>query len=461
VDTSELSSKGDTVTRHKNTGNKTIDKLSALQEGPYTITQVEDTGVDYTIKRKGSTEPPVRVHVDEIKAFETFSPAVYDEDSDYGSEDDELQPAAAQPQPAATKPAKKHSKRHEVQRIMAERRLSPRQGGQVQYLIQWKDSDGKSFPCSWEPAENLECPVAIQTWSVQDHSGRTLLLKRARKIGINAVSKEIPVIKQLSDTETLLLWDLAYSRRGRMVLDVCKKLNIDPAEVLFVWASPPCDTYSKLGPVNAGRGTHTRNYKDPAWPPRHDGSSQSKKAEQADDMTENLTHSLMKARELYNIHYAVENPAGGMSRRPFMQNPDWLQHTQCLIVDYCAFNHPVKKPTNIWISEMTWTPTGETGDGRCNQACSSGSIDPVTHKHRHNTVLAGRGDRALKPPHIDRQKNSVPALLQQELLKAAMLAADGNRKIVIDLFAGYGSMRKVTEEFGLQYVGVDIKDFMR
>ena len=41
-----------------------------------------------------------------------------------------------------------------------------------------------------------------------------------------------------------------------------------------------------------------------------------------------------------------------------------------------------------------------------------------------------------------------------------MLAADSNRKIVIDLFAGYGSMRKVTEEFGLQYVAVDVKDFM-
>ena len=289
-------SKGDTVTRHKNTGNKTIDKLSALQEGPYTITEVEDTGVDYVIKRKGSAEPAVKVHVDEIKAFETFSPVAHEDDSDYDadSDSDEMSPAM-QPAPHATSPAKKHNKRHEVQRIMAERRTSPRQGSQVQYLIQWKDAGGKSFPCSWEPAENLECPVAIQDWYVQDHTSRTLLLKKARKIGINAVSDQIPVAKQLSYTETLLLWDLSSSRRERTVMDVCKRLKIDPNEVLFVWASPPCDSYSKLGPVNAGRGTHTGNYQDPAWPPRMDGSSQSKRTESADRLTENLTLSLMKA----------------------------------------------------------------------------------------------------------------------------------------------------------------------
>ena len=109
------------------------------------------------------------------------------------------------------------------------------------------------------------------------------------------------------------------------MMDVCKRLRIDPEEVLFVWASPPCDSYSKLGPVNEGRGTHTRNYQDPTWPPRMDGSSLSKRAEDADRLTENLTLSLMKARELHRMHYAVEGPHGGMNRQ---QNPDWLQH-QC------------------------------------------------------------------------------------------------------------------------------------
>ena len=446
----------DTVTRHKASGNKTIDKLSALQQGPYKIIHVDDTGVDYTIQRMGSTEPAVRVHIDEIKAYKVFAPAAapeIDAESDYESDDDELAPA------------KPHSKRYEVDRIMAERKLSPRQGGGIQYLISWKPLAGKSFACSWEPADNLECPMAIQSWSTQQLADRSLLLKEAKRIGINAVSQQMPFSRQLSEMETILLMDLSLSQKGRMVFDVCKRLNIDPDTVLLVWASPPCDSYSKLGPVNAGRGTHTRDYSDPTWPPRRDGSKQGQRAQNADRLTENLSHSLLAARK-HGMHFAQENPTGGLSRRPFMHNPDWLQHTQCLTVDYCAYDHPVKKPTNIWISEFAWVPSGTTGNGRCNNACNSGHKSASTGRYVHDAVLAGRGDRSLSPPHIAQQKNSVPRLLQEEIITAALSASADSasgvaRNVVIDLFAGYGSLRTVVKEHGLQYVAVDIKDFMK
>ena len=38
---------GDRVTRYLATGNRTIDKLSELQRGPYEVIVVDDTGVDY------------------------------------------------------------------------------------------------------------------------------------------------------------------------------------------------------------------------------------------------------------------------------------------------------------------------------------------------------------------------------------------------------------------------------
>ena len=315
----------DSVTRFKDTGNHTIDKLSALQEGTYKVVQVEDTGVDYVIQRQGSSEPPVRVHVDEIKAYKTFQPVQQvDTDSDYESDSDDVQAA------------KPHSKRYAVKRVMAERKLSPRQGGQKQYLIDWQPLDGKAFACSWQPAENLECPGAIQSWTQQSLSERSQLMKEAKKIGINAVTSGIGFQRALSEVSTLLLMDLSASRKGRMVMDVCKKLNIDPKDVLLVWASPPCDTYSKLGPVNRSRGNHTRDFSDPSWPPRKDNSTHSRRAAAADEMTENLTHSLMKAAEDHDIQYAMENPTKGVVRRPFMQSPEWLEHTQCMTVDYCA-----------------------------------------------------------------------------------------------------------------------------
>lgn len=174
-------------------------------------------------------------------------------------------------------------------------------------------------------------------------------------------------------------------------------------------------------------------------------------------MTENLTHSLLAARS-DGIQFAAENPTGGLIRRPFMQNPDWLQHTQCLTVDYCAYGHPVKKPTNIWISEFAWSPAGETGDGRCNNSCNSGYTDAATGRWKHGVVLAGRGDRALRsaaisPPYTTQQKNSVPKLLQQENITAALSTSTDKRKAVIDLFAGYGSLRETAKEHGLTYLG--------
>ena len=42
-------------------GNKTIDKLSDLQTGPYEVIEVEESGVDYLIKKIDSSTAPISV----------------------------------------------------------------------------------------------------------------------------------------------------------------------------------------------------------------------------------------------------------------------------------------------------------------------------------------------------------------------------------------------------------------
>ena len=122
-----------------------------------------------------------------------------------------------------------------------------------------------------------------------------------------------------------------------MVKDVCNRLDLDINKLLFVWASPPCNTYSKLGPVNEGRGTHSRLYTNPEWPPRNDNTVYAQRARHDDTMTEGLTQSLMEANRSHGVHFAMENPSGGMSRRPFMQTPQWLSATSKMTVDYVPY----------------------------------------------------------------------------------------------------------------------------
>ena len=70
---------GDKVTRYQVTGNKTIDKLSQLQTGPFTVIAVDESGVDYLIQLIGSSKQPVRCHVDHLRLFRTFQIDTTDE----------------------------------------------------------------------------------------------------------------------------------------------------------------------------------------------------------------------------------------------------------------------------------------------------------------------------------------------------------------------------------------------
>jgi hypothetical protein len=69
---------GDRVTRYLATGNRTIDKLSELQRGPYEVTVAEPTGVDYQLRKVGTTDKLIRCHIDHLREFKSFTPVTDD-----------------------------------------------------------------------------------------------------------------------------------------------------------------------------------------------------------------------------------------------------------------------------------------------------------------------------------------------------------------------------------------------
>ena len=63
---------GDRVTRYLATGNRTIDKLSELQRGPYEVIVAEPTGVDYQLRKVGTTDKLIRCHIDHLREFKSL-----------------------------------------------------------------------------------------------------------------------------------------------------------------------------------------------------------------------------------------------------------------------------------------------------------------------------------------------------------------------------------------------------
>ena len=101
---------GDRVTRCLATGNRTIDKLSELQNGPYEVIVAELTGVDYQLRKVGTTDKLIRCLIDHLREFKSFTSVT----------DDSTAPDAA-----ATSGSKEYATLH----IMSEKKHSARLGG--------------------------------------------------------------------------------------------------------------------------------------------------------------------------------------------------------------------------------------------------------------------------------------------------------------------------------------------
>ena len=129
--------------------------------------------------------------------------------------------------------------------------------------------------------------------------------------------------RKLSDTGWLVLTDLSQAEYDYniMLVQICLAASIALNEVLFLLASPPCNTISPCGTVNDLRGSGYRIYSDPTWPPRTDGSKYAKIAQSNDSMTSRVTRAMLHVHTEHGVHIAAENPSGGMERQWFMNAP--------------------------------------------------------------------------------------------------------------------------------------------
>ena len=155
-------------------------------------------------------------------------------------------------------------------------------------------------------------------------------------------------------------------------------------EVDFVWASPPCETWSV-----SSIGHH--------W--NKDNTPKTKEAIHGLNMMRHLIR-LLNTR---NVKWVIENPRGKLRKMPFMQ--EFRRKT----VTYCKYGETRMKPTDLWIHGFDWQPR---------PICKNGDPCHVSAPRGSRTGTQGYGtyaDRSVVPLQLwleilDAAENSAPSV---------------------------------------------------
>ena len=259
--------------------------------------------------------------------------------------------------------------------------------------------------------------------------------------------------------------DLLSWRGDNIMQELCSQLGIGSHQVLFVWASPPCRTMSNAA-YNTGRGEgHGYNYRDFQDPERgpccNDESCKYRRMAIEHDRFLPMLQGMFAADREKGCKYdfAVENPRACLRLRPYAWVCNWPPAVQVELktVNLCAFDHPAMKPTDLFTSLVDYQPTGRTGSEKCERKCKAGHFT-ATGSYIHELAFA---QEPARDPS-GHMRVAMPSMLLGEVLQEA-IDRHGEKDLselwVVDLFCGFKSMEEPARKKGLNYVGVDIKDF--
>jgi len=250
-----------------------------------------------------------------------------------------------------------------------------------------------------------------------------------------------------------------------LIEDICRAAGVRKQDVLFLWASPPCETFSNAA-YNVGRGEgHGYNYRDFNDPERgpccEDPECKYRaKAILHDRFVPRLQQMIQHDWDHgFHYDYMLENPHGCLGQRPpvadVLRWPD--QRVNKFTVDQCAFEKLTQKPTDLWTNLDNFRPKGTTGDGKCHGRCGRGF---TTAKGSYKHFQAYAQEPSRQPRGEDRV--SIPHMLAVEALGASFDSRSRRcenkvtQKVVIDLCCGYRSISTAVTQMGMRYIGVDI-----
>jgi transposase InsO family protein len=408
---------GSLVKLYKRPAAKKHAKLWRAWQGPCRVVKVSDDGANADIKHVASDEVIVNQHVNDISLY-------VDKPNSAVPEEERRQPEYA-------------GKSYVVEEVIDDKGTH---GVDKHYRIRWKGY----ADTTWEPEDNLNCPKLVQEYT----------RRKARKPPALVTAASDGSTTSWSTTLTFNLLDVDPSD---MTAEICRKAGISVGNVAGKLGFVPCETYSIADLSNVTRGFHYRDHDSATKHPRLDLGLERDKALAHDLLVSNILTAWACDRDAgYRHAMLLENPVGSLQHRPFMKWMPKLLGMAKHVVHYCAYDHIFKKPTNIW-TNLRWEPKGLTGDGRCNQDCGHGAVQD-NGKYKHFYGLAQEPCRGPRGQGANKLKNSVPDLLLQEWMATLVRRREcyPDQNTVIDLCAGYQSLKPWAMANGFNYIAVDI-----
>ena len=212
------------------------------------------------------------------------------------------------------------------------------------FLVKWEDYD----IATWEPKQNLDCARMIKKHSLS--SSQKAALKKASKQS----SAELSALTEVCNTHaTARFLNIDLSKLGEkdnvIISTVCHFAKIVPEQLLLVWASPDCSTFSRADATNTSRGNEFRDHSLWHRPPKDTVGDKRLQAIEHDGMVQNV---LLSLQAMLRVHqhtlFVMENPEGSLRRRPFMIVFQPLLSLARHTINYCAYGAMFKKSTDIW-----------------------------------------------------------------------------------------------------------------
>jgi len=435
---------GDLVAVQYPDHDKLPQKLKEKYAGPYEVMAAPVAGrASYVLQRRAGGAKSFVVHIDRLKKYQERAAV-----------------AGAPLEPSMARPEAPTSRLYEVERILAHK-VTPT--GR-EYKVLWKpcvDNDFSTDETTWELEASLKCAEEVHNYHKE--SGKIAVVAKEVLEGYFQRHFEMAsIFTQRQGGQVIPVnADLLMGDPTTMVQRICRTIGMDPAQVLLVWASTPCETFSRADASNITRGHHHRDHSNPERPPKSDDCRDLKvlKAMEHDYFLPRLQMMVAADRQRgLSYNFLFENPRASLRCRPYMQICAWPRIVQVVrrTVDLCAFGHVYKKGTDLWTSLTSWRPTGTTGDGRCHSRCGQGDFTP-TGSFQHFHALGVESTRAVQGKGATAMRNAMPTQLLREILRAASNEGTATQRIVIDLCAGYRSLQEVCMQEGMIYVPVDIR----